>query len=630
MIRRTLPTLAALALLLGASPALAQPSNPERNLYETAREMWERELTPNTRAELQPRWAEIEALKGRVATLEGSLAQNDPRRAALEALIAKQQAARTQGSGTLRGTHGGQPGTDGRSIGLRNFEKADALISKWASEGKPMTVERLQEINRVLGTGLQHNGRPPGTIRANAGENITAGGRFHYVPGRYVGEAMQQFTQWYEASKAAGMAPAELAGKAYMRLVSIHPFWDANGRSTRMLMDWVLRSHGLPSVALQDVMVAVFGQRPVSGVPAEKAVIEVTKALEKTLQDRLAVLEGNGQGFATRRSRGGPLQPSRIPAAEVEALFNTLKGAGAERLAERISAAEGAERVALALSKPRLERLSLEIVPTNDILAEQKGERVRISTGLLNEIHARGAGLPAALQGEARARVLGLILAHEIAHAGGIKAERAADAEALRVFERAKVAGPLLRADLRNALEVFSKPTGATHLDRLLGRLGELYRYGTPGGRLAALERAARGEADRLASYRRADGTLRWKALASDGLLREGGALAHFTLALFLKELAMVVRTGDRLRIEEFFDGVMTTDFFKHYGLFALGARGGELLYGRYLAQHLRQGFVSSLLKTHIVLMTGLALPQIVSGEFEGKTFMISVASLGL
>ena len=77
--------------------------------------------------------------------------------------------------------------------------------------------------------------------------------------------------------------------------------------------------------------------------------------------------------------------------------------------------------------------------------------------------------------------------------------------------------------------------------------------------------------------YRRADGTLRWKALASDGLLREGGALAHFTLALFLKELAVVMKTGDRSRIEEFFDGLMTTDFYKEYGLFVVGARIGDV-----------------------------------------------------
>jgi hypothetical protein len=219
-------------------------------------------------------------------------------------------------------------------------------------------------------------------------------------------------------------------------------------------------------------------------------------------------------------------------------------------------------------------------------------------------------------------------MAHEVAHASGIRSERAADAEALRILAGAGVNPG--RADLRAALDVFARPSGSGHVDRFFGRLRDLLRYGSHGGRLADLERAARGEEDPFARYRRADGTIRWKPLTRDGALREAGGLAHFTLALFLKELAVVVSTGDRLRIEEFFDGLLTTDFFATYGLFALGARGGEIAYSRFLARHLRPGFVSSLLKTQVVLMTGMALPAIVRGELDGKTFMISAASLGL
>ena len=56
-----------------------------------------------------------------------------------------------------------------------------------------------------------------------------------------------------------------------------------------------------------------------------------------------------------------------------------------------------------------------------------------------------------------------------------------------------------------------------------------------------------------------------------------GAGLAHFGLALFLKGGAVVAAPGDRSRIVEFFDGLMTTDFYKHYGLFVAGARVGEI-----------------------------------------------------
>ncbi len=131
--------------------------------------------------------------------------------------------------------------------------------------------------------------------------------------------------------------------------------------------------------------------------------------------------------------------------------------------------------------------------------------------------------------------------------------------------------------------------------------------------------------------YRRpVDQTLDWRRMARDGLLREGGALAHFGLALFLKELAVVARTGDRDRIEEFFDGLLSTDFYVHYGLFVAGARVSEVAYVRYLQRYVRPRFVNGLLKTNLVLGAGMALPLLVEGQLEGKTFAISLGSLGL
>ncbi|MCW8140921.1 MAG: FAD-dependent oxidoreductase, partial [Planctomycetota bacterium] len=151
-------------------------------------------------------------------------------------------------------------------------------------------------------------------------------------------------------------------------------------------------------------------------------------------------------------------------------------------------------------------------------------------------------------------------------------------------------------------------------------------------GERAASEVSAsmRGQADPLAAYRRADGTVEWRRALGSRALHEAGGLAHFGLALFLKELAVVARTGDRLRIEEFFDGLLTTDFYTHYGLFVLGARAGEVAYVKYLQKFVKPQFVNGVLKTNVVLATGIALPMIVGGHFEGKAFAISVGALGL
>jgi glutamate dehydrogenase len=135
---------------------------------------------------------------------------------------------------------------------------------------------------------------------------------------------------------------------------------------------------------------------------------------------------------------------------------------------------------------------------------------------------------------------------------------------------------------------------------------------------------------ERLKPFRRVDGTVRWNPALKEGVLREGGGAAHFALALFLKEVAVVAATGDRARIDEFFESLTTTDFYKHYGLFVAGARLGEIGYTRYLQRYVKPRFVSGLLKTNLVLAAGLALPMIVDGHFSGKAFVISLGSLGL
>ncbi|MGE0710336.1 MAG: succinylglutamate desuccinylase/aspartoacylase family protein [Planctomycetota bacterium] len=134
----------------------------------------------------------------------------------------------------------------------------------------------------------------------------------------------------------------------------------------------------------------------------------------------------------------------------------------------------------------------------------------------------------------------------------------------------------------------------------------------------------------KLSPYRRPDGTLDWKRLSADRVLPEVGGLAHFGLALFLKEVAVVAATGDRARIEEFFDSLLTTDFYRQYGLFVAGARLGEVAYARALERYVRPRFVNGLLKTNIALAAGLALPSLVDGTFSGRAFALSLGSLGL
>ena len=113
---------------------------------------------------------------------------------------------------------------------------------------------------------------------------------------------------------------------------------------------------------------------------------------------------------------------------------------------------------------------------------------------------------------------------------------------------------------------------------------------------------------DPLAEFRRADGTLNWKEFGKSEVLRGANGVAHFAFALFLKELTVVLSTGDETRLNEFLNGLLTTDFYVNYGLFAIGARTADGMYGQYVRRLSKKRFMNSVIRSNLVLAAGLAV----------------------
>ncbi|RME75803.1 MAG: hypothetical protein D6785_14400, partial [Planctomycetota bacterium] len=134
---------------------------------------------------------------------------------------------------------------------------------------------------------------------------------------------------------------------------------------------------------------------------------------------------------------------------------------------------------------------------------------------------------------------------------------------------------------------------------------------------------------DPFHSARRADGRLDWAKVRSK-IANYGAGVAHFTLALFLKELAKAVKSRDRFIIEEFFDGLATTDFYLSYGAFSLGSMGGEMVYTRFLQKYVKPRFVNSVLKSTLVMAAGMALADIAMGEFDGRAYILNLSGMML
>ncbi len=61
---------------------------------------------------------------------------------------------------------------------------------------------------------------------------------------------LSDFLKWYNRNRVEAN-PVELAGLVHLKIVTIHPFTDGNGRMSRLLMNFVLHRNGYPMLNIE-------------------------------------------------------------------------------------------------------------------------------------------------------------------------------------------------------------------------------------------------------------------------------------------------------------------------------------------------------------------------------------------
>jgi len=82
-----------------------------------------------------------------------------------------------------------------------------------------------------------------GNLRQN--QVMISGSRFTPPFPAEIYPMLTEFIKWYGKNKDK-MHPVELAALVHLKLVTIHPFADGNGRISRLMMNFVLKKHGFP------------------------------------------------------------------------------------------------------------------------------------------------------------------------------------------------------------------------------------------------------------------------------------------------------------------------------------------------------------------------------------------------
>ncbi|MDV2450141.1 XopAC/AvrAC family type III secretion system effector [Xanthomonas hortorum NBC5720] len=133
------------------------------------------------------------------------------------------------------------------------WKTATERVSSWAEEGAPITLDRIFKLNQLALPEADDDDEIGGQLRKVGiqGGNSKTGTEYRYPPPETLKDEMAKFSGWLKHSEQQAHARdalghVEFAAQLHQRLVSLHPFPNANGRTARLAMDWALQRHGLP------------------------------------------------------------------------------------------------------------------------------------------------------------------------------------------------------------------------------------------------------------------------------------------------------------------------------------------------------------------------------------------------
>ncbi len=127
-----------------------------------------------------------------------------------------------------------------------NHTHAIKFIKNIAERKEPINERLICEIHALILKGI--NDRNAGQYR---NVPVMISGAKHIPPQPYaVPQQMEQMMRFYDENKD-NLHPIVLSAEMHERLVTIHPFIDGNGRTSRLLMNLILLQYGYPIAILK-------------------------------------------------------------------------------------------------------------------------------------------------------------------------------------------------------------------------------------------------------------------------------------------------------------------------------------------------------------------------------------------
>lgn len=127
-------------------------------------------------------------------------------------------------------------------IEILNLNKAILFCDFYKGE---FDIKFIKTIHRIITAGTLDNPLNEGEFKKV--RNWV--GDINTTPPNAVNKEMNKLMEWYYSSEE-GIDPVLLAIRFKYRFLTIHPFADGNGRTSRVLLNYILKKHDISSVKL--------------------------------------------------------------------------------------------------------------------------------------------------------------------------------------------------------------------------------------------------------------------------------------------------------------------------------------------------------------------------------------------
>ncbi|MEN6521893.1 MAG: Fic family protein [Armatimonadota bacterium] len=128
---------------------------------------------------------------------------------------------------------------------VQNYWSALVRVEEWAKKAmKPITEDTIKHIHAIVMNGSRS--RP---IPYRDGQNVIrdslTGGIIYLPPeAQDVPALMQELIKWIDAAEKEQVPAVIIAAFAHYQFVTVHPYYDGNGRTARLLATFILHRRG--------------------------------------------------------------------------------------------------------------------------------------------------------------------------------------------------------------------------------------------------------------------------------------------------------------------------------------------------------------------------------------------------